>query len=262
MSAFTRKNKELANSSDLESRIIYHANLLGLSAIGRYKAAIDPGKGTFEENLAALLEAQSHETLRHRLARRAKTAGITVAKTLDMLDMSERYLPKLDRGEIDRLAACEFIDAKQNVVAIGPPGTGKTHLAIAVGLEAIKREYSVKFKSASAMVDEMWEAKSDKRLTEYTKSLLRCELLIIDELGYIGYDAAHADLLFKIISARNESRSTFITTNYVFSEWDKFIKDKTQAAAMVSRFANNSAILNTTGGKDYRLDNAGRGKKA
>jgi DNA replication protein DnaC len=249
--------KEMAMSkTDYESQISSLATSLGLYVIANYKKVIDPNVVSFDENLTTLLKAQYEETYQHKVKRKAKSAGITVIKTLDMLDFSDTYLPRIKHDDIKYLESCGFIDEKQNVVAVGQPGKGKTHLAIAIGFEAIKKNYSVKFKNASTMIDEMWEAKSEKKLTAYVKSILRYKLLIIDELGYISYDSERADLLFKIISARNENSSTFITTNYLFSDWEKFIKDKTLASAMISRFADNSVLLNMTGGKDYRLEKA------
>jgi len=141
-------------------------------------------------------------------------------------------------------------------VAIGPAGHGKTHTAIAVGYEAIKHGYSVRFKRAFDLVNEMSEAKSEKSLTRYIKTLNKCQLLILDEIGFLPFDSTASGLLFQIISARYETASTFYSTNYEFSKWPQFMDDEEMVKAIVSRIAHQAIILNMNGPHAWRLDHA------
>ena len=133
---------------------------------------------------------------------------------------------------------------------------GKTHVALAVGYEAIKRGYSVRFKRAIDLVTEMSEAKSEKALTSYKNTLNRCKLLLLDEIGFLPYDSTATSFLFQIISARYETGSTFYTTNYPFSKWSKFIKETDVVLPLVSRIAHQSIVLNMNSPLTWRLEHA------
>jgi DNA replication protein DnaC len=153
------------------------------------------------------------------------------------------------------LATCNFIDNKQNVVAIGNCGTGKSHLMIALGIEAIARGYTVKFRRASDLVTQMTEAVNEKHLSQFIKNVNACDVLIIDELGYLTFDSAGANLLFQIFAARYETKSTLVTSNLEFSKWVTFLgKDEHMTAALIGRLIHLSTILNMNG-EDYRLQN-------
>jgi DNA replication protein DnaC len=206
--------------------------------------------------LCCLLEEQARLADGARLERRIRYAGFPQIKTFDTFVMSKEHLPNLNFDELRELGSCAFIDDKNDVVAIGPAGKGKTHTALAVGYEAVKRGYSVRFKRASELMNEMAEAKSDKHLADYIRTLNRCQLLIIDEVGYLNYDVNASSLLFQVVSARYEKSSTFYTTNLDFSKWEKFIGDKMLASAIVDRIAHHAIILNMNGPKGWRLENA------
>ena len=141
-------------------------------------------------------------------------------------------------------------------MAIGPAGRGKTHAALAIGYEAVKRGYKVRFKKASDLVNEMSEAKSEKHLVDYIRLLNRCDLLILDEVGYLNYDIGASSLLFQVVGNRYEKASTLYTTNLVFAQWEQFIGDKTLATAIVDRIAHHAIILNMNGPKGWRLEHA------
>jgi len=241
--------------SDIRSDIVKIAKDLGMSVFARYNDYVKTGR-PFEENLLELLSEQFMETDKERIKRRVRYAGFPVVKTLNAFEATAERFPHLNMNEWGELASCRFIEEKADVVAIGPPGHGKTHAAIAVGYEAIKRGYSVRFKRAVDLVNEMCEAKSEKILAKYTKTLNKCRLLIIDEVGYLPHDAAASSFLFQIISARYETGSTFYTTNYEFSKWPEFIKDKGLATAIVDRIAHHSIILNMNGPNAWRLEHA------
>ena len=241
--------------NNVQSDIARFAKDLGLSIFAHYGDYIKTSR-PFEENLLELLREQAVETDKARVNRRVRNAGFPVLKTLNTFDASAEWFPHLNMNEWGELASCRFIEEKADVVAIGPPGHGKTHAAIAVGHEAIKQGYSVRFKRAVDLVNEMSEAKSEKVLTQYTKTLNRCRLLIIDEVGYLPHDAAASSFLFQIISARYETGSTFYTTNYEFSKWPQFIENAGVAEAIVNRIAHHSIILNMNGPKAWRLEYA------
>ncbi|OGO81846.1 MAG: hypothetical protein A2Y21_01600 [Clostridiales bacterium GWC2_40_7] len=170
--------------------------------------------------------------------------------------MSKEHLPHLNFDEFRDLGNCTFIEEKNDVVAIGPSGRGKTHAALAIGYEAVKRGYSVRFKRASELVNEMTESRSDKHLVDYIRTLNRCQLLVIDEVGYLNYDVNSSSLLFQVVSARYEKASTLYTTNLEFSKWPQFIGDEMLASAIIDRIAHHAIILNMNGPKGWRLEHA------
>ena len=228
---------------------------LRLNAFTQYENKIDP-KRPFEDNLLCLLEEQVRLAERDRLARRIRNAGFPQIKTFDTFVRSEEHLPHLNFDELRELGTCAFIDEKNDVVAIGPAGRGKTHTALAIGHEAVKHGYSVRFKRAGDLVNEMSEAKNDKSLTDYIRTLNRCQCLIIDEVGYLNYDLAASSLLFQVVSARYEKASTIYTTNMEFSRWKQFIGDENLASAIIDRIAHHAIILNMNGPTGWRLEHA------
>jgi len=228
---------------------------LNLDVFAKYESYTDP-KRSFEDNLFALLQEQTILTDQHRLKRRIRYAGFPQVKTFETFVLSEEFLPNLNFNEFRALGDCTFIDEKCDIVAVGPEGRGKTHAALAIGYEAVKRGYSVRFKRASDLVNEMSEAKSEKQLTDYIKVLNRCRLLIVDELGYLNYDMGAASLLFQVLGDRYEKSSTLYTTNLPFSEWKQFISDEVLASAIVGRIAQNAILLNMNGAKNWRLEHA------
>ena len=241
--------------NDIQADISKIANDLGISVFARYKKYIKVGQ-PFEENLLDLLKEQAIETDNARVNRRIRYSGFPIVKTLDTFELTKERFPYLNLDEFQELATCRFIEEKADVAAIGPAGFGKTHAALAIGYEAIKRGYSVRFKRAADLVNEMSEAKSEKALCSYTKTLNRCKLLLLDEIGFLPYDPTASSFLFQIISARYETASTFYTTNYPFSKWPQFIKDKGIVNAIVNRIAHHSIVLNMNGPSTWRFEHA------
>jgi DNA replication protein DnaC len=241
--------------SDIQADISKIANDLKLSVFANYFKYIKPGQ-PFEDNLFDLLKEQFIEANNASVNRKIRYSGFPVVKTLNAFEVSPERFPYLNINEFQDLASCRFIEEKADIVAIGPPGRGKTHAALAIGYEAIKRGFSVRFKRAADLVNEMSEAKSDKSLSSYTKTLNKCRLLILDEIGFLPYDPAASSFLFQIISARYETASTFYTTNYPFSKWSQFIQDKGIVTAIVDRIAHHSFMLNMNGPFPYRFEHA------
>ena len=229
------------------------AERLRLSVFAKYEPYINP-KHSFEENLNALLQEQVMLADEERFRHRIRYAGFPQVKTFDTFVMSSEYLPHLNFDELRSLKDCAFIDEKCNIVALGPSGRGKTHVALAIGYEAVKHGYSVRFKRACDMVNEMNEIQSEKKLSAYIKTINRSQLLIVDEVGYLEYDAESANLLFQVVGARCEKASTIYTTNLPFSEWTQFIKNEKLALAIVGRITYGAVILNMNGPHDWRLE--------
>ncbi|MBS4024009.1 MAG: IS21-like element helper ATPase IstB [Dethiobacter sp.] len=210
----------------------------------------------FADNLLRLLEMEVLEKERRGIQRRTKIAGFPFIRALDTFEFDSRRLPKINRNEVFELAKCRYISEKRNLIAIGNSGTGKTHLMIALGLEAIRRGFTVRFKRASDLVNQMSEAQNEQQLSRYIKSLNNCHLLICDELGYLNFDLKGASLLFQVFAARYEISSTVITTNLEFSKWPVFLgNDKAMCTALVDRLVHRAEILNMNG-KSYRLKDA------
>ena len=241
--------------NDKKEAIQKAASRLRLSAFAQYEAYINP-KHSFEENLYTLLQEQVCLSDDQRLNRRIRYAGFPQIKTFETFIMSKEHLPHLNFDEFRELGTCSFIDDKNDVVAIGPAGRGKTHAALAIGYEAVKRGYNVRFKKASDLVNEMSEAKSEKHLVDYIRTLNRCQLLIVDEVGYLNYDVCASSLLFQVVGNRYEKTSTLYTTNLEFARWTQFIGDDTLASAIVDRIAHHAIILNMNGPKGWRLEHA------
>jgi DNA replication protein DnaC len=243
------------SSDELRAAISKTANELYLTVFSQYGKYVSLN-ASFEENLLTLLSEQNQVAFQNRIKRRVKAAGFPQVKAMGMFQMSKDILPNLDFGEVQELATCKFIEAKTDVCAFSPSGHGKTHLALAIGYEAIKRGYTVKFRRASDLINEMAEAKSEKKLSEYIRLMTRCSLLIVDEVGYFDYDVAASSLLFQIVGARYETGSTFYTSNQTFSEWAKFIGSDTLAKAIVSRIAHHAILLDLNGPRPWRLEHA------
>ena len=250
------ETKPPMTTDELKRGISKLSTELYISVFAQYGRFIDP-KVSFEENLYTLLTEQYQLSFQKRVARRLKTAGFPNVKTMNMFVLSKEFLPNLNFDEVRELTTCKFIDEKIDICAVGPAGRGKTHLALAIGYEAVCRGYSVKFRRVCDLITEMKEAKTEKHLNEYMRLMSRCSLLILDEVGYTNYDIGSANFLYQIIGARYETGSTFYTSNLNFSEWVTFLgNDEKLAAAIVSRIAHNSIVFDTNGPKDWRFEHA------
>ncbi len=149
--------------------------------------------------------------------RRIRAARFPAVKSLDTFDFPA--IPSVNKALVMELARCEYIERRENVIAVGNSGTGKTHVALGLGLAACQRGMSVGFTTAADLVHELMEARDERRLLNLQRQLSRLNLLIIDELGFVPLSRTSAELLFEIFSQRYERGSTLITTNQPFDEW-------------------------------------------
>ncbi len=167
--------------------------------------------------LFRLAERETIERDRRKVERRIKAAKFPVVKSLDSFDFAA--IPKLNKMQVLELSRCEWIERRENVIALGPSGTGKTHVALGLGLAACQKGLSVGFTTAAALVSEMMEARDERRLLRFQKQMAAYQLLIIDELGFVPLSKTGAELLFELISQRYELGATLITSNLPFDEW-------------------------------------------
>ena len=244
--------KTILNETSLSDNIVTMSKSLKLHAFENYKDYFKNGLST-EEILHNILEAELSIKDENKYRYRIKNANFPVLKTLDTFEFDSKRLPDLNKDTVMELATCNFVQNKRNVIALGNSGTGKSHLMTALCLEAITKGYSVKFRRASDIVNQMTEASDEKRLTKFIKNINACDIFFIDELGYLSFDSKGASLLFQIFVARYETKSTIVTSNLDFSQWSEFLgKDKQMTSALIGRLVEKSTVLNMNG-ENYRI---------
>jgi DNA replication protein DnaC len=199
-----------------------------------------------------LLDRESRAT-----ERRIKAAKFPVTKSLDSFDFLA--LPSLNKNLVVELARCEYIDRQENVLALGNSGTGKTHVALALGLAACQRGYRVRFTTAAALVNELLEARDEKWLLRFQKLLAKQDLLIVDELGYVPLSKTGAELLFEVFSQRYERGSTLLTSNLPFNEWTEILGSERMTGALLDRLTHHVHILEMNG-DSYRMKQSKRAR--
>ena len=243
----------LENGS-LKANIESYCKLLSLSSVAdNYeKVALDAAKAklSYQDYLYKLLQQQIIDRVDRSINARIKKAGFKYLATLEEFDFS--FQPQIDEKLIRELATLSFLDSATNILLLGAPGVGKTHLSIALGLEATKQRRRVKFMSAEDLTNELITANASNILTDYLESMSRIELLIIDEIGYLQLSKETSSLFFRLISKRYEKASTIITSNKEFQEWGTIFNDDVIATAILDRLLHHSHpfLIN---GPSYRM---------
>ena len=200
--------------------------------------------------LARLIELEMIDRERRMIERRIKAAKFPAVKSLDSFDF--KAIPSLNKMQVLELARCEWIERRENVIALGPSGTGKTHIALGLGLSACQKGLSVGFVTAAALVHELMEARDERRLLRLQKQMVSHKLLIIDELGFVPLSKTGAELLFELISQRYERGATLITSNLPFDEWTETFGSERLTGALPDRLTHHVNILEMNG-ESYRL---------
>jgi DNA replication protein DnaC len=191
--------------------------------------------------LEHLLEQELGGRRERRVARLTKAAHFPAGKTLDTFD--QKRLPLRIRRQIPQLCQGDFIDRAENILIFGLPGTGKTHLAVALGSEWVQRNYSVLFIPTFKLVGRLLHAKRDYELERELRRLDRFRVVILDDLGYVQQSREEMEVLFTFLAERYERRSVVITSNLVFSEWDQIFKNPLTTAAAIDRVVHHSLII-------------------
>lgn len=205
---------------------------------------------SYEEFLYDLLLKESDLRLESGKKNRIRLANFPYRKYLEELSIED--LPPDARKRLKVLKSLDFIENGQNVILAGSPGTGKTHLAIALGVKACMAGYKVLFATVPLLINQLKESRSEKTLIKLEGKFEKYDLVIADELGYISFDKEGSELLFTHLSLRAGRKSTIITTNLSFERWDEIFSDSVMTAAMIDRLTHKSYILNMNG-SSYRL---------
>lgn len=208
---------------------------------------------TFERYLHHLVELETHERRRRRIARYLKDSDLPLDKTLATLNRAR--VPTKVVKQLPTLCEGGFVERGDNLLAFGLPGRGKTHLVCAIGYELVQRGYRVLFTATYALVQRLLGAKRDLRLEAELAILDGYDAVICDDLGYVQQNRDEMEVLFTFLAERYERRTVIITSNLVFSEWDRIFKDPMTTAAAIDRIVHHSVILEMTG-KSIRIEDA------
>lgn len=238
-----------------------YAKLLKVPTFKQYDSIVrqlgaNVGYGEF---LAELMK-QEYDARQEGARKRAiKAAKFPYIKTFDELDLTR--IENVEDSYLRELATCEFVKARSNIVLIGNPGTGKTHLSVALGINACNLGLKVRFFTAANLANSLIEAQDNKSLMKLERQIASADLLIIDELSYLTFNLHQSELLFKVISDRAERQSVIVSTNLSFSEWTTMFENTTMVTALVGRLTFKSHVLNMNSEHPYREEYAATASK-
>lgn len=212
---------------------------------------------SYEEYLYNLISEEEESRENKRIDRMLKESRLPLEKTMESFE--KRRLQKKVEGQLNSILLGGFVNRRENILAFGNPGSGKTHLICAIAYEMIHQGYSVLFKQCSLMVQELLFAKQEFRLPKYLRQLSKYDLLVIDDIGYIQQNRDEMEVLFTLLSERYERGSIMLTSNLPFSKWEQIFKDPMTTAAAIDRLVHHCIILELNL-PSYRLEESKRRK--
>jgi len=215
-------------------------------------------RSDFTTYLLRLIERELLDREKRAAERRIKQANFPVVKTIDTYDFKAQS--SINEQLVRELMRCEYIDKKENVLLIGNPGTGKTHLACALAFAACAQGCNVRFYTATGLITELVECQEERQLQRLQKKLQRLHMLILDELGYVPFSKAGAELLFEVISQAYEHHSLMLTSNLPFEEWTEIFGSERLTGALLDRITHRCHILEANG-ESFRLRQAKKWSK-
>ena len=246
----------------MSAMLLDNLKMLRLSTMIQNLAAklrqANEGKIAYEEFLLNLTEIEVQVRRENGRKRRTREAGFPLLKPLETFDFEAAT--DLDVRYIQELTTGEYIEEKRNVIFLGKSGTGKTHLATALGMEACTSGYRTRFVTGCGLANELIEARDEKILSRVIKRYAGYGLLIIDELGYVPFSKEGAELLFQVLAERHEKRPVIITTNMGFGDWTQIFGDPNLTGALLDRITHKAHIINCTW-ESYRLKETLKNKK-
>jgi len=207
---------------------------------------------TPEELLRTLVEAEITARDASNARTRLKTAAFPVTKTLDQFDVAVSSIPP---ATLDYLASLEWIPAQENLCLVGPAGTGKSHILVALGIAAVEAGHRVRYFTAADLVESLYRGLADNSVGRVIDSLLRNDLIIIDEVGFAPLDDTGAQLLFRLVAAAYERRALGIASHWPFESWGRFLPEHTTAVSLLDRLLHHSQVV-VTNGDSYRMREA------
>lgn len=237
-----------------EQTIALYAKQLRIPTFNQYQEVIrqlDQKKG-YEDFLIALMKQELYSRMESSQKRKIRAASFPYIKTMDELDYSR--FENIEESFLRQLGSCDFISKRQNIVMVGNPGTGKTHLSIALGVKACLNGMNVKFYTAANLANELIEAQDHRRLTKIERQISKADLLIVDELSYLTFNRHQSELLFKVIADRSERQSVIVSTNLKFSDWVGMFENSIMVTALIDRLTFRSHVLNMNSEHPYRAD--------
>jgi len=205
-----------------------------------------------EELLRTLIEAEITARDASNARNRLKAAGFPVIKTLDEFDLA---VSSINKATFDYLASLEWITARENLCLLGPAGTGKSHLLVALGVAAVHAGHRVRYFTAAELVETLYRGLADNSVGRIIDTLLRNELILIDEVGFAPLDDTGAQLLFRVVAAAYERRALGIASHWPFESWGRFLPEHTTAVSLLDRLLHHANLV-VTDGESYRMREA------